>query len=724
VTPVQVNHAHGWMVWGERVLLVALILLFAARGFIPAWRHLNTDFPNYYLCARLYRQGYPIERVYEWTWFQRQRDRLEIEQRLVGFIPLTLPSMLPVMPWCSLPPLQAKHFWLLTNVVFLLATGFFLKASTNLNLQRVGFLTLLAVVPLRDSFRFGQMHVFVLLLLTFAAWLYFKDSGFFSGLVLAIAAAIKIYPALFLIFFLFKKQWRAATGLIVGLSGAGLMSLYLFGRDACRLYALQVLPRALRGEVTDPYNVAWNTFTALLRRLFIAEPELNPTPVAHLPWLYALLQPLVHGFIFVVFMWAISAKKPEGDRAKIEWAAYLFLLLFLSSQAGSYHFVVLILTAVLVTDYLITHQQRILAAFAVLLYALICGPLIHLPHVSPTGWQNLLFFWRLGFMTLFAGVLLWMLVPRPAEWRAHFNFRSLIVPASAVLVLVVVGFISTQNHLAGQFENYKARVATTPDDLLASDPVVTSNSVLFTAMTREGYAIRRLQAGSIVDLPTLGSDWFHPTASEPPDSVWAEQSSQDGSRVVRFSTDAPEGNTASWKVEADNAQEPVVSRDGQLLAFLRPVHGRNGLWVRKITAATEEPDGAGPTEIAGAEYDVREASFAPDHRLIFSSKRTGRFALYVATLSGDVQQMTAPTCSARYPAMSPDGRWVAFSCEQRGSWQLHAMDLQGNQELQLSTGDCNSVSPAWTTDSKRVIYATDCGRGLGLTALAEITVFP
>jgi hypothetical protein len=129
VTRVQVNHAHGWMVWSERVLLVALLLLFVTKGFIPAWKHLKTDFPNYYLGARLYRQGYPMERVYEWTWFQRQRDHLEIDQRLVSFIPFTLPSMLPVMPWCSLPPLQAKHFWLLMNVLFLLGTALFLRAE-------------------------------------------------------------------------------------------------------------------------------------------------------------------------------------------------------------------------------------------------------------------------------------------------------------------------------------------------------------------------------------------------------------------------------------------------------------------------------------------------------------------------------------------------------------------------------------------------------------------
>lgn len=720
-----------WIVLSERVLLVALVLLFATKGFIPSWNHLNTDFPNYYLGARLFRQGNPMERVYEWTWFQRQKDHLGIDQRLVGFIPLTLPSILPMLPWCSLPPLQAKHYWLLLNLLFLLGAALILKASTTLSTQRVALLTFLAVIPLHDSFLFGQMHVFVLLLLTLAAWLYFKDLGFISGIVLAVAAAIKIYPALFLIFFVFKKQWRAATGLVVGLAGAGLMSLWLFGKDACRFYALEVLPRAVRGEVNDPYNLAWSSFTALLRRLFIAEPEFNPNPVVHLPWLYALLQSLVHSFILVVFLWAITSKKRDADGAKLEWATYLFLVLFLSSQAVSYHFVALILAAVLVTDYLIAHNQRMLAGFAVLLYVLICGPIVHLRWVSPTGWYNLLFFSRLVWMTLFAAVLLWTLVPRSAEWRALFHSRSLAVPAAALTVLIVFGFIATKRQLDGQFENYKTRVATTPEGLLASDPVVTSNGVLFTGMTWGGYTIRRLQSGSIAnspiqDLPRLSGDWFHPAAAEPSDSMWAEESSQDGSRVSRFSANALGRKTVSVTVEAENAEEPVVSSDGQLLAFLRPVNGRNSLWVQTVDAdigadkVTLEATNA--REIAGAEYDVRDARFATGHRIIFSSKRTGRFALYIATPSGEIQQMTQPTCPARYPAMSPDGRWVAYSCEQRGSWRLHAMDLQAKQDLPLTTGDCNTISPAWTADSKRVVYATDCGRGLGFSALAEATV--
>ncbi|MGA7969673.1 MAG: hypothetical protein WB983_13630, partial [Terriglobales bacterium] len=75
--------------WIKHLLLVLLVGGFIVKGFVPAWRHLNSDFPNYYLVARLYRAGYPLERVYDWTWLQRQKDRQGIDQRLVSFIPST-----------------------------------------------------------------------------------------------------------------------------------------------------------------------------------------------------------------------------------------------------------------------------------------------------------------------------------------------------------------------------------------------------------------------------------------------------------------------------------------------------------------------------------------------------------------------------------------------------------------------------------------------------------
>jgi len=295
--------------WIQHAVLLVLLAGFVVKGFVPAWRTVNSDFADYYVVARLYHAGYPLERVYDWTWLQRQKDRQSINQALVSFSPSTLLSALPIVPFTPLPALAAKRGWLVANIIFLSLTILLCTRFTKLGWERVAIAALLAFIPLRNNFLLGQMHVLVLLVLAVAAWLYFRNSHLLSGVSLAFAGALKIYPALFLILLLWKRQWRAAIGLMAGLLSAAAMSFFVFGRDACVLYVEQVLPAGVRGEIADPYNGTWISFTALLKHLLIYEPELNPSPVAHLPWLYAVLQPLIHLSILVAFMWVIGSRQ-------------------------------------------------------------------------------------------------------------------------------------------------------------------------------------------------------------------------------------------------------------------------------------------------------------------------------------------------------------------------------------------------------------------------------
>ncbi len=716
-------------VWAERALLAVLVLLFAAKGFIPAWIHLDSDFSNYYLVARLYREGYPVERVYDWIWFQRQKDHARIDQPLVGFIPSTPTSALLVVPLCSLSPLQAKRCWLLVSLVFLPMTAVLLKLSTRLAWRRIGVLMFLAVGPLRSNFLLGQVHLVILFLLALAAWLYFRDWHLWSGIALASAAVIKIYPALFLVYFVVRKQWRAACGLALGTVGALVLSVYLFGADACRTYLREVLPWGLRGEIIDPYTIEWDSLNALLHRLFIEEPELNPAPVAHLPTLYALLQAGMHGFIFIAFLWAITSQKTDPGRRKLEWASYLFLLLLVSPLPLSFHFVALILSAVLVIDYLVARKQAAAAGVVTALYAVICVPYDRLYRMHPSGWQSLLFFPRLSLMVLLGGGLLWILTSGSKEsFGTRLRSRSSLPSALALVTLTAVGLTSNLRHLNGQFDNYASRVATISGSAIATDPAVSSDSLFFTALvprfsasSRDTYEVHKLKGDSITSYGA-GGDWFHPTATK--DGVtWAEVATGKSSHIVRFESEGPITVGDRLTVEADNAEQPVVSYDGKLLAYIREVQGRGSLWMRRIGRAEIGDEPSAEHQLVGEQYDVREAAFYPDHRMVFSSLRAGKFELYtVDPETGTIADLTAVSCSARYPAISPDGRRLAFSCEQDGDWQLYTMDVRTGERLQLTASECNSVSPVWMPNSNDLIYATDCGRGLGITALSKLSV--
>lgn len=697
----------------EPVLLGILLTAFVCTGLIPAWRHLNSDFPNYYLVAKLYRAGTPLDHIYDWVWLQREKDHQGLDVGVITFVPLTLPSALILEPLTSLSPLDAKRCWLAINVVFLLLVGHLLTRMTQLGTMKVALLMSGAVVALRNNFIVGQMHVLVLLLLTVAAWLYFRKSPFLSGLTLAFAAALKIYPALFLILFLLRRCWRAAAGLAVGLAGFAVACIYLCGWNVCLTYARSVLPAAARGEVIDPYNVAWGSITALLRHLLIFEPELNPHPITHLPWLYALLQPAIHGLIFVGFMWAMNSQTEDAFRAKREWAIYLFVLLFISSQPAGYHFVVLILPAALIFDEMTFKGKHSWATIFVTTYVLVCIATLRMPSNGANGWYTLAFFPRLWLLSAMAAILfMWIFVASGQLLRREIRSITTAIAAAIWVLLTLGGFISTRTHLKGEFANYTHRVLSSPGSLFAACPLFLSDRTVAAVMTSGGYTIREDKEKRITDVARGGrGDWLHPAGSIASKSLWVEEASPKGSLVIRWTDPS---NPQSGTEQIDHAQEPVVSTDNQFLAFVRTDRGRNALWLRRTGA------GGYARQIVGTDYDPQDAAFLPDDALMFSSKRGGRYAIYRASAWGNVRQFETPACSARFPAVSPDGRWMAFSCQESGNWNLHAMELGTGRELRLTNAECNSTTSAWTADSKKLIYATDCGRGYGLSALVEI----
>jgi Tol biopolymer transport system component len=63
-----------------------------------------------------------------------------------------------------------------------------------------------------------------------------------------------------------------------------------------------------------------------------------------------------------------------------------------------------------------------------------------------------------------------------------------------------------------------------------------------------------------------------------------------------------------------------------------------------------------------------------------------------------------------YPALSPDGRWLAFVSDQSGQSRVYLRPLQGDaDQIQISQG--NADEPVWGPDGRELFYrATDTGR--------------
>jgi Tol biopolymer transport system component len=83
-----------------------------------------------------------------------------------------------------------------------------------------------------------------------------------------------------------------------------------------------------------------------------------------------------------------------------------------------------------------------------------------------------------------------------------------------------------------------------------------------------------------------------------------------------------------------------------------------------------------------------------------------------------------PLGESRYPALSPDGRWMAYSHLEDGVWNLWVRDQRTGSTRRLADVPCNQIQPSWEDGSKTLLYGTDCGRSLWFTAVARRPVVP
>lgn len=706
------------------MLLAFLLGLFLIRGFVPAWRNLNTDFRNYYIAARVYSESSSVSRVYDFEWFQRQKDHLSIEPCLVTYTPLTLLSAMPILPLASLPPLTAKRCWLVINVGLIALSTVVLMQITQLGWRRILILILLAIDPLAKSFLYGQMHILVFFLLTLAVWLSQRNWSTTAGVSVAVAAALKLYPAIFLLFFLRKKQWKALAGVTGGLIILTVLSVYLFGWESHRIYLIEVLPRIGLGENIDPYAPGWNSLTALLHRLFIAEPELNPHPLFNLPGLYAVVQPLCQAAIFIPALWLLFPGTVRDGHENLEWAVFATMLIALSTSAGSYHLCLLILAATLGLDWLLAENRRREAWILLVLYGTTCFPWMAWGPDTADGWRILLASPRVYPMLGFLFFLYWIIHSSPGvRERLNAHHRETWAFGGLFLLLATVGAFQALHHARGEFGDYSSRLLNLRGSLLKGDPAVGANGLYFTRMPGRGSSFETWYwSGGRIDSLLRAEDEFHPATAPGLADLWIELAGP-VSNIARFST-LPGTIAPNFQVEVRNGEQPSVSPDGAWLAFIRENHGRGGLWIKQLAKNGSSPGGE-EHKVVEDSYDVWEGAFEPGNRhIIFAAALTGQPELYSLDLvSSEISRIPIPG-PVRYPAFSPDGQWLAYSRCERGSWHLYVMRPGSAASRRLTGGEYNSISPVWEADSKSVIYATDGRRGLNMTALASITVIP
>ncbi len=237
-----------------------------------------------------------------------------------------------------------------------------------------GLTVVLALRPIMSDLQHGNVNLFILFLVVAALFAYRRQRDVLAGVVLGLAIACKVTPALFLPYLVWKRAWKTlagcATGLILFL-WPGVVPALLMGWDRNERHLLSwyddmVRPFVLDGKVTSEHNN--QSLPGLVARLATHSPSFSiyvhdrytPTHYDNLLDLSASqARWLVKGCmaifaLMVVWVCRTPTTPREGWRLSAEFSIVLLGMLLFSERTWKHHCVTLVLPFAVICYYLAT----------------------------------------------------------------------------------------------------------------------------------------------------------------------------------------------------------------------------------------------------------------------------------------------------------------------------------------------------------------------------------
>jgi serine/threonine-protein kinase len=200
--------------------------------------------------------------------------------------------------------------------------------------------------------------------------------------------------------------------------------------------------------------------------------------------------------------------------------------------------------------------------------------------------------------------------------------------------------------------------------------------------------------------------------------------SPDGEQIVTFTNsasgqrvwvyDLTRGTLTPLAPQQERAAWGVFSPDGARIAFQSVLAGRDGVSLRAS-------DGTGAGEpIDPASRGVQSpSSWSTDDKIAFvQSNEQTRNDIWVYDVRTRKASAAVQTdASESHPALSSDGRWLAYVSDLSGRSEVYVQPYPGpGPRIQVSNG--GGTAPAWTADGGELFYATQAdGGGLSMMAV-------
>ena len=281
--------------------------------------------------------------------------------------------VITLAPLTELGLLGAAICWSILKIAGIcLAIFLFVKAMSMLGHAAPIGVMLMALVfsfrPIISDIQHGNLNIFVLVWVALAWVCYVRQRDYLAGIFLALAIVTKITPALLLVYFLYKREWRVVLATAVGLFLFVLVipAIYLgWSRNIEFLttwFNMLVRPYAMEGfaSIEIANQSLYGTLLRVLSNHEILSIEHMSVQQAYqvgmqdmarpLTTVGRLMRPAISIGVLGALAWFCrgSAKKRDDAGLWLEFALVLVAMLLLSERTWKHHATTLTLVYLIV----------------------------------------------------------------------------------------------------------------------------------------------------------------------------------------------------------------------------------------------------------------------------------------------------------------------------------------------------------------------------------------
>src|SRR5262245_4813306 len=170
---------------------------------------------------------YMLKAAHNKSAFVRWREQiLQIDEgvKLYDYFHYPNPPIMALMlrPLAELPPVVGALLWFYLKVgmaaaAFWACVRMVQTGSRPFPATAKAAALLLCASPLIGDLQHGNINILILFLVIASLYAFYRGYDWLAGVILALAICCKVTPALFVLYFLWKRQWKLLAACLIGM---------------------------------------------------------------------------------------------------------------------------------------------------------------------------------------------------------------------------------------------------------------------------------------------------------------------------------------------------------------------------------------------------------------------------------------------------------------------------------------------------------------------------